>query len=79
VEARTGRLRIRVDPVDAEIRVDGRVAGHGVVIDLELPAGPRRLHAAAPGYVSFDTTFVVNAGETAQLPRVTLRPVEGAP
>jgi hypothetical protein len=49
------------------------------VIDLELPAGPRRLHAAAPGYVSFDTTIVVNAGETAQLPRIALRAAEAKP
>jgi serine/threonine protein kinase len=73
VEARpVGRLRVRAYPADAEIRVDGRLLGQGVVLDSTVPAGPRRLRISAPGYRSFDTTVTVVADEITSLSRITL-------
>jgi serine/threonine protein kinase len=67
-----GLLRVRVFPADAEIRVDGRLLGEGVVVDSAVRAGPRRLRVSAPGYRSFDTTVTVVADEITALPRITL-------
>jgi hypothetical protein len=67
-----GRLRVRAFPTDAEIRVDGRLLGHGVVLDSAVRVGSRRLRISAPGYRSFDTTVTVVADEITALPRVTL-------
>jgi serine/threonine protein kinase len=67
-----GRLRVRAFPADAEIRVDGRLLGQGVVLDSTVRAGSRRLRISAPGYKSFDTTVTVVADEITALSRVTL-------
>jgi serine/threonine protein kinase len=73
VEARAmGRLRVRAFPADAEIRVDGRLLGQGVVLDSAVRAGPRRLRISAPGYRSLDTTITVVADEITSLSRITL-------
>jgi Protein kinase domain/PEGA domain len=69
----TGKLRVRALPSGADIAVDGQVVGEGAIFDLDVPAGSRRLRIAAPGYVDFDTTFVVVAGQTTQLSRITLK------
>ena len=74
-----GLIRARAYPVDAEITVDGQTLGRGVVLDAPVPAGRRRLRVRAPGYSDFDTTILVVAGHTTQLPRVTLEPTESAP
>ena len=71
-----GRLRVRAFPADAEIRVDGRVLGHGVVLDSVVRAGVRRLRVTAPGHKSFDTTITVIADEITALSRITLPPEE---
>ena len=67
-----GHLRVRAFPADAEIRVDGRLLGQGVVLDSAVRAGARRLRISAPGYRTFDTTVTVVADEITALPRVTL-------
>jgi serine/threonine protein kinase len=67
-----GRLRVRAFPADAEIRVDGRLLGQGVVLDSAVRAGSRRLRVSAPGYKSFDTTVTVVADEITALSRITL-------
>jgi hypothetical protein len=73
VEAKAmGRLRVRAFPADAEIRVDGRLLGQGVVLDSAVRAGPRRLRISAPGYRSLDTTITVVADEITSLSRITL-------
>lgn len=77
--AATGLLRARAYPVDADIAVDGLSLGSGVVLDAAIRAGRRRVRVRAPGYADFDTTIVVIAGETTQLPRITLRARESAP
>jgi hypothetical protein len=73
---RTGLVRLRVFPVDADISFDGRDVGRGVVLDEAVPAGKRRLRVRAAGYVDYDTTVTIVPGETTQLPRVDLRPRE---
>ena len=67
-----GRLRVRVFPADAEIRVDGRVLGQGVVFDSVLRAGARRLRVSAPGYQTLDTLVTILADEITSLARITL-------
>lgn len=77
--AGTGLVRIRVFPVDAEIVVDGRSLGRGVVIDEELSAGQHKLRVRSPGYVDFDSALVVVANQTTQIRRIELRAREVAP
>jgi hypothetical protein len=67
-----GRLRVRAFPADAEIRVDGQLLGHGVVLDSTVRTGARRLRVSAPGYKPFDTTVTIVADEITALSRVTL-------
>ena len=67
-----GHLRVRAFPADAEIRVDGRLLGQGVVLDSAVRAGARRLRISAPGYKTFDTTVTVVADEITALARITL-------
>jgi hypothetical protein len=67
-----GRLRVRAFPADAEIRVDGRVLGQGVVFDSVLRAGVRRLRVSAPGYRTLDTLVTIIADEITSLARITL-------
>jgi serine/threonine-protein kinase len=67
-----GQLRVRAFPADAEIRVDGRLLGQGVVLDSTVRAGARRLRVSAPGFRTFDTTVTVVADEITALPRITL-------
>jgi predicted Ser/Thr protein kinase len=74
-----GRLRVRVYPSDAEIQVDGRPLGRGVVLDSIVAAGPRRLRLTAPGYVPLDMEVSIVPGETAQLGTLRLVPVESRP
>ncbi|HKG95190.1 MAG TPA: serine/threonine-protein kinase [Gemmatimonadaceae bacterium] len=75
--AGVGKLRVRVYPTDAEIYVDGRRLGRGVVVDSVVAAGARRLRVTAPGYVTLDTAFTVRPGETAQLVGLRLRTADG--
>ena len=67
-----GRLRVRAFPADAEIRVDGRLLGLGVVLDSNVRVGAHRVHVSAPGYKAFDTTVTVLADEITALARITL-------
>ena len=75
----SGRLRLRVLPSEAEILVDGRVLGRGVVLDSLILAGTRRLQARAAGYQPFDSLIAVSAGETSQIGTIRLTPLEGRP
>ena len=74
-----GMIRARAYPVDAEIFVDGQSLGKGVVLDARVASGRRKLRVRAQGYTDFDSTIVVVAGETTQIPKITLRPTEAAP
>jgi hypothetical protein len=72
-------FRARACAVVAEIFVDGESLGKGVVLDAQVPSGRRKLRVRAPGYADFDSTIVVVAGGTTQIPKITLRPNEVAP
>jgi hypothetical protein len=59
----TGGLRIRVEPADADVYVDGYYAGivddfNGHFQRLKLTTGPHRVEIRAQGYVPL--VFVVN-------------------
>jgi hypothetical protein len=66
-------VRLRTEPPDAVIFIDGREVGVGTVFDLDVPAGTRRLRVRAPGSVPLDTTFRVEAGGTTRLGLIALR------
>jgi len=74
-----GLLRLRTLPPDARILVDGDSVGVGALLDVEVPAGRRRLRISAPGYVTLDTLIAVDAGVTVRLGQVTLRRNEDGP
>jgi len=68
-----GRVRLRTEPADALIYIDGRQVGVGTVFDVEVPAGTRRLRVTASGSAPFDTTVNVVAGNTTRLGLITLK------
>ncbi|HJU66740.1 MAG TPA: protein kinase [Gemmatimonadaceae bacterium] len=68
----TGLLRVRAFPADAEIRIDGKLLGRGVVLDSTVRVGSHRLRVSAPGYKSFDTTVTIVADEITALARIAL-------
>ena len=72
-----GLLRLRVYPVDADILVDGKALGRGVLVDTPMAAGTHRLRVTAPGYQPHDTSFTVETGVTTQISPVSLQPLKG--
>ncbi len=72
-----GKMRLRVFPANAQIFVDDRLLGTGVVMDSVLTSGTRRLRVTAQGFEAVDTTFEVTSGETTSLSTITLKPREG--
>ena len=72
-----GLLRLRVYPVDADILVDGKSLGRGVLVDTPMAAGVHRLRVTAPGYEPHDTSFTVETGATTQISPVSLQPLKG--
>jgi hypothetical protein len=68
----TGTLRAHVEPATATITLDGRPAGRGGALDTGVAPGLRHLHITAGGYVDFDTTVAVAAGQSVQLPAIAL-------
>ena len=66
---RTGRLRVQVEPPDAQVFVDGSYAGTpGDANEIELAAGIHRLDIVAPGHESTAVDVNITAGE-----RITYR------
>ena len=72
-----GKVRLRVFPANAQIFVDDRLLGTGVVMDSVLSTGTRRLRVSAQGFEPVDTTFEVTGGQTTSLSTITLKPREG--
>jgi hypothetical protein len=68
----TGTLRAHVEPATATITLDGQPAGQGGALDTGVAPGLRHLHITAGGYVDFDTTVAVAAGQSVQLPAIAL-------
>ncbi|MEK6769325.1 MAG: protein kinase [Gemmatimonadota bacterium] len=77
--AGAAQLRLRTVPPNAQISVNGRAVGVGSLFDFEVPAGVVRLRISAPGYVTLDTVFSVEAGAAVRLGTKTLRSTEGTP
>jgi hypothetical protein len=72
-----GKVRLRVYPTHAQIFVDDRLLGTGIVIDSVLSPGTRRLRVSAQGFMPLETTFEVTGGQTTSLSPITLKPREG--
>ena len=72
-----GKIRLRVYPPAAQIYVDDRLLGSGVVIDSLLPAGSRRLRIQAQGFDPHEATFEITGGQTTSLGSITLKPRDG--
>jgi hypothetical protein len=63
-----GQLRLRVDPADASIYVDGAFRGTAREAgSLRLPPGRHRIEVVRPGYRTSDQEIEVAPGETTQL------------
>jgi len=69
--APTGGLRLKVEPRDAEVLVDGFYAGRvddfdGAMQRLKITEGPHRIEVRAPGYepTTFDVMIVVGQTTT---------------
>ena len=72
-----GKVRLRVYPPAAQIYVDDRLLGTGVVIDSLLQPGPRRLRVEAQGYEMREAVFEILSGQTTSLGSITLKPRDG--
>ena len=72
-----GKVRLRVYPPAAQIYVDDRLLGAGVVMDSLLPAGSRRLRIQAQGFDAHEATFEITSGQTTSLGSITLKPRDG--
>ncbi|MEM7610460.1 MAG: PEGA domain-containing protein [Pseudomonadota bacterium] len=59
--ARLGQLTIRTVPADAEILINGRVAGSGT-LEIELPSEPQRIAVRKEGYESWERTVTPRPG-----------------
>jgi hypothetical protein len=77
-ERGSGKIRLRVYPTNAQIFVDDRLMGTGIVMDSVLAAGTRRLRITAQGFDPHETTFEVTDGQTTSLSPITLKPRDGA-
>jgi hypothetical protein len=69
--APTGELRLRVEPNDAEVYVDGSFAGivadfNGAFHHLTLTAGPHRIEIRAPGYQPIVFDVAIQSRHTTQ-------------
>ena len=73
----TGKVRLRVYPPNAQIFVDDRLLGTGIVMDSVLAPGTRRLRVTAQGFAPLDTTFEVTSGQTTSLTPIMLKPPGG--
>jgi hypothetical protein len=73
-ERAPGKLRLSAVPSTAAIYVDDVLLNQGVVIDVKLAPGSRRLRIEAPGYETHTSTIEIVSGETLIMPRITLTP-----
>jgi len=62
-----GNLNVTVRPRQAEVRVDGVVAGRGDMLIANLPAGVHRVTVAADGYRAREYEVNLAAGTTLRL------------
>jgi PEGA domain len=65
-----GAVSVRVQPIDAEVVVDGErweSSGSGNRLTLQLPAGPHRIEVRKPGFDTYTSVVDVRPGETVTL------------
>ncbi len=74
LNARVGELTIRTVPADAEILINGRVAGRGT-LQVALPAEPQTIAVRKQGYVPWQQTVTPRPGfaQTVDARLITLR------
>ena len=75
----TGSVRLRANPKEARVYVDGALVGivddfDGLTDHLQIAAGTHQLELRAPGFESYTTDISVRAGRTVT-ERASLRPV----
>jgi hypothetical protein len=70
-----GTLSIRIQPIDAEVWIDGErwASSDSGRFMLQLPAGPHRLEVARSGYRTYSTDVELREGQSVAL-NVTLTP-----
>ncbi|MET0280950.1 MAG: SUMF1/EgtB/PvdO family nonheme iron enzyme [Steroidobacteraceae bacterium] len=78
LQSATGWLVVDALPANARISVDGESFGQGPQ-RLELQAGLRQLHIAAPGRRAWSSPVAILAGQTLDLGRVDLSAPPAAP
>jgi len=66
---RVGSIRLRVDPKQAKVYIDGALVGtvdefDGLTGHLDLDAGPHQLELKADGYQTYSGTINVPVGKT---------------
>jgi hypothetical protein len=62
-----GTLRLRVEPTDASVYVDGVFRGTGRLRALRLPAGRHRIEVVRPGYRTIERDVEVHPGREAEV------------
>ena len=72
--AEGGKIRLRVYPPAAQIYVDDRLLGTGVVMDSILSPGPHRLRVEAQGFDPHESTFEITSGQPTSLLPINLKP-----
>ncbi len=72
LEALLGTVVVQATPEDAEVLIQGRVAGQGR-LRLELPSAPQQLEVRKPGYLSHTQT-ITPIVDTPQVIAVRLQP-----
>ena len=72
--AAPGKLRVRSEPSTAEIFVDDTLLNQGVVMDVLIPAGKRRLRITAAGFEPYEAEIEIMSGETINLSTIRLTP-----
>jgi len=68
-----GIVRLYTIPLNATIAVDGQDVGAGLLSNVPVAAGQRRLRISAPGYATLDTMISVTAGKLADIGLIRLK------
>ncbi|HEX9393670.1 MAG TPA: PEGA domain-containing protein, partial [Gemmatimonadales bacterium] len=75
----TGKLRLKTDPPNAVIYVDGDIVDTGFSVDRVIAAGERRIEVRANGYQRYVRTVSVARDASVNLGLVTLQPATARP
>jgi serine/threonine protein kinase len=75
----TGKLRLKTDPPNAIIYVDGDSVGQGFIVDYAIAAGERRIEVEANGYQRYVHSVSVARDGLVNLGLVKLQPATARP